>query len=197
MNITNKTNNNMEMETISKEEQNIKSFEDIKTFIDALDALDYDDYHKGVFINEANNNGFFSLAMEAMFKLKFINRALNKGHNMSLTESEGYLWIPYIPFTSQESNWFKEEIESKDLEVIGKFKAEGLIYTVLGGKANAGSINFGLGGYNPHVGVGFATSSAAFLTCATEKIAKHFSKHFGMLIIQAIYGDLKGFEILK
>ena len=36
-----------------------------------------------------------------------------------------------------------------------------------------------------------------FLGCASEEIARHFGKYFGMLITEAKYGDLPDFEIVS
>ena len=44
--------------------------------------------------------------------------------------------------------------------------------------------------------VGYCYSDSGFLGCATEEIARHFGKYFGMLITEAKYGDLKDFEIV-
>ena len=40
------------------------------------------------------------------------------------------------------------------------------------------------------------TAATAFLGCMTKEIAKHFGKYFGMLITEAKYGDIPGFEIV-
>ena len=42
----------------------------------------------------------------------------------------------------------------------------------------------------------YMNSDSWFLGCATEEIARHFSKYFGMLITEAKYSDLKDFEIV-
>ena len=47
------------------------------------------------------------------------------------------------------------------------------------------------------MGIGFADAYAGFLGCATEEIAQHFGKYFGILITEAKYGDLPNFEIIS
>lgn len=36
-----------------------------------------------------------------------------------------------------------------------------------------------------------------FLGCASEEIAEHLGKYFGMLITEAKYGDMVDFEIIE
>lgn len=40
-------------------------------------------------------------------------------------------------------------------------------------------------------------AAAGFLGCASEEIAKHLSKYFGMLITEAKFGDIIDFEIIE
>ena len=79
--------------------------------------------------------------------------------------------------------------------IIGAIKNKEKTYRVLGNKCNLGSSK-GLSSFYPKEGIGLASPSVAILGCATEEIAKHFSKYFGMLITEAKYGDLPDFEIV-
>lgn len=45
--------------------------------------------------------------------------------------------------------------------------------------------------------MGDTNANSGFLGCATEEIAKHFGKYFGMLITEAKYGDIVNFEIIE
>lgn len=82
------------------------------------------------------------------------------------------------------------------MEVIGKIKSEGEEYNVLGGGAvNSG--NSSLGSFNSNNDLGVALADVGFLGCATEEIAKHFGKYFGMLITIAKYGDIVDFEVIE
>ena len=44
---------------------------------------------------------------------------------------------------------------------------------------------------------GKADANFAFLGCASKEIAKHLGKYFGVLITEAKFGDLDGFEIIE
>ena len=45
--------------------------------------------------------------------------------------------------------------------------------------------------------MGYANAAIGFMGCASEEIAQHLSRYFGMLITEAKYGDLDGFEIIE
>ena len=92
--------------------------------------------------------------------------------------------------------FFEKQINSDKMEIIGTIKCEGEKYNILGGHA-FGSGLAGLGYFDPNDGVGNAFATVGFLGCANEEIAKHFGKYFGMLIIEAMYGRLDGFEVIE
>ena len=139
-----------------------------------------------------------SKASAAMFKLNIIRKALNLGQDLHLTKDskDFYIYYPYNPFVTKSSTYYKSEINSDKMEVIGKIKSEGEEYNVLGGSATRG-VNTGLGGFTFYDEVGFADASIGFLGCASKEIAKHFGKYFGMLITEAKYGDMVNFEIVE
>lgn len=88
------------------------------------------------------------------------------------------------------------------MEVIGKFKYEGEKYNILGGYAFGVGYAFdcslaGLGYFDSDAGVGGANANVGFFGCANEKIAKHLSKYFGVLITEAKYGDLYSFDVIE
>ena len=123
-----------------------------------------------------------SKASAAMFKLNIIRKALNLGQDLHLTKSPkgSYFYYPYNPFVAKSSTWYESKFTSDKIEAIGKIKSRGEEYNVFGGNTASGcGNNFG------------------FLSCANEKIAEHFSKYFGMLIIEAKYGDMVDFEIVE
>lgn len=45
--------------------------------------------------------------------------------------------------------------------------------------------------------MGNADADIGFLGCATEEIAKHFGLHFGMLVMEAMYGDMVDFKTVE
>ena len=170
------------------------NFKNITTFKKACEALglNYDDMF---YITK--NIATISKASAAMFKLNIIRKALNLGQDLHLTKDpeDSYIYYPYNPFVTKSSTYYKSEINSGKMEVIGKIKSEGEEYNVLGGSASGG--NASLGSFNSYFGVGCANASFGFLGCANEEIAKHLGKYFGMLITEAKYGDMVDFEIIS
>ena len=172
------------------------NYKDITTFKKACEALglNYD-----IISIVAKDVATFSRASAAMFKLNIIRKALNLGQDLHLTkdpECPEYsgIYYPYNPFVTKSSTYYKSEINSGKMEVIGKIKSEGEEYNVLGGIANNGDA--GLGYFDSNAGVGGAYADVGFLGCANEEIAKHFGKYFGMLITEAKYADMIDFEII-
>lgn len=138
----------------------------------------------------------FSRSTSAMYKLNIIRQALNLGCDLSLTRDpkSSYLYYPYNPFMTSSSTYYDSELNSGEMEVIGKIKSEGEEYNILGGKA----INGSDGGFCSDDGIGFAYTNFGFLGCASKEIAKHFGKYFGMLITTAKYADIiKDFEVIE
>ena len=141
----------------------------------------------------------FSRSTSAMFKLNIIRKALNLGQDLHLTKNpeNSHIYYPYNPFVTKSSTYYKSEIDSGKMEVIGKIKSEGEEYNVLGGYAFYGSLT-GLGGFNSNLGIGVTDADIGFLGCATKEIAEHFGKYFGMLITTAKYADIiKDFEVIE
>ena len=172
----------------------ICDFKNITTFKKACEALDL---NYGDMACMARVIAKTSKASAAMFKLNIIKKALNLGKNLHLTKDlkGSRIYYPYNPFVTDNSSFFKSEIASSRMEVIGRIKNEGTLYNVLGD--NAMSVNAGLGCFNSNIGVGFAAVNLGFLGCASKEIAQHFGKYFGMLITQAKYGDMVDFEIIN
>ena len=170
-------------------------YSQIKTLEDACKALglNYD-----IISIVTKDVALYSRASAAMFKLNIIRKALNLGQDLHLTKDpeDSYIYYPYNPFVTKSSIYYKSYINSGKMEVIGKIKSEGEEYNVLGGSAFNGSFA-GLGGFLSNGGVGFASASIGFLGCATEEIAQHFGKYFGMLITEAKYADMVYFEIIE
>lgn len=171
------------------------NFENITSFKVACIALGLNYIDISVIIG---NIARFSRASAAMFKLNIIRKALNLGQGLYLTKNSGnsYIYYPYNPFVTKSSTYYKSEINSGKMKVIGKIKSEGEEYNVLGGYANIGS-SAGLGYFCSGIGVGYTSAVIGFLGCANKEIAQHLGKYFGMLITEAKYGDMVDFEIIK
>ena len=171
------------------------SFKNITTFEKACETLDLNYADMACMARVIAKT---SKASAAMFKLNIIRKALNLGQDLRLTKDpkSSYMYYPYNPFVTKSSTYYKSEINSGKMEVIGKIKSEGEEYNVLGGSTTL-SANAGLGGFASTNGVGFADATFGFLGCANKEIAEHFGKYFGMLITEAKYGDMVDFEIIS
>ena len=179
------------LKAFTKEELEAPQFKDIKSFKDACTALhlNYD-----LILSHVIGIAQYSRASAAMFKLNMIRKALNLGQNLDLVK-ESRIYYPYNPFITDNSNYYNKDSDLKEMMIIGAIKNKEKTYRVLGNKCNLGSSK-GLSSFYPKEGIGLASPSIAILGCATEEIAKHFSKYFGMLITEAKYGDLPDFEIV-
>ena len=186
---------NIALKAYSKEQLSF-DFTKIKTFEDACKALGLD-YKKCLFKADAIAND--SKASAAMYKLNIVRKALNLGQDLHFAENPkgSYIYYPYNPFVTKSSTYYKSEIDSGKMEVIGKIKSEGVEYNVLGGSAyDGGFTGFGLFYYFD--GVGHADANIGFLGCVSKEIAEHLGKYFGMLITEAKYGDMiEDFEIIE
>lgn len=185
------------LQAFSKEELDAFDFTKIKTFRDALNALGYSGYDMQKIMEKTKSISYYSRASAAMIKLNIIRKALNLGQDLHLTKDpeDSYIYYPYNPFVTESSTYYKNELDSGRMKVIGKIMSEGEVYNVLGGHADIGG-STGLGYFRSHDGVGYAYANIGFLGCASKKIAQHFGKHFGMLITEAKYGDMVDFEII-
>ena len=186
------------LQAFSEEELTTFDFTKIKTFEDALTALGYKESTKVYIRNTINDISMYSRASAAMTKLNIIRKALNLGQDLHLTKNPkgSRIYYPYNSFVTKSSTYYKSEINSGKMEVIGKIKSEGEEYNVLGVLAYDSS-HVGLGGFHSYDGVGFAYAGIGFLGCASKEIAQHFGKYFGMLITEAKYGDIVDFEIIE
>ena len=178
------------------EKELVVDYKKITNFRKACDALylNYDEIKE-----KADTIYNISKSSAAMFKLNIIRKALNLGQDLHLTKNpkDSYIYYPYNPFVTKSSTYYKSEINSGKMKVIGKIKSEGEEYNVLGGGAD-NSGDAGLGYFYSYNGVGSAFTDVGFLGCANKEIAQHFGKYFGMLITEAKYGSIiNDFEIVE
>lgn len=171
------------------------NYRNIKSLSDACEVLGFD--YVGI-TAMALSIARFSKSSAAMFKLNIIRKALNLGQDLNLTKDpeDSYIYYPYNPFASNSSTYYKSDIISGRMKVIGKIKSKGEEYNVLGDCADNGSYA-GLGNFRSCDGVGLVNANVGFLGCANKEIAQHFGKYFGMLITEAKYGDMVDFEIIE
>ena len=183
------------LECYSVDELKVVSFEEIKTFEDAVNVLNLNIDDVYITINRLEK---ISKASAAMFKLNIIRKALNLGQDLHLTKDQegSCIYYPYNPFITKSSTYYDDDLSSGEQKIIGKIKSEGEEYNVLGGYALNGGNSAGLGFFYSPYGVGDAFAAFGFIGCANKEIAKHLGKYFGMLITEAKYGDMVDFEIL-
>lgn len=146
-------------------------------------------------------NRTLSISTSAMFRLNIIRQALNFGQDMQLVKnpSKSYIYCPYNPFITKVEGfrYYKDQIDSGVIEIIGEIRTGGVSYYVLNSVAYFNGID-GLGNFNYSTGSGRAITDSGFLGCASREIAEHFGKYFGMLITTAKYADIiKDFEVIE
>ena len=182
------------LQTFNEEELKF-NFRNIKTLEDACNALNLD--YKDV-VKKADCIELYSKASASVFKLNIVKKALNLGHNLNFAKDpkDSFVYYPYNPFVTKSSTCYKKELKASEMRIIGKLNNDGEKYYLLGNSAYS-STHEGLSNFNSFNGVCYAFASCGFLGCANGKIAKHFSLYFGVLIAEAKYGDLKGFEIIR
>lgn len=183
------------LQAFSKDELGGYNFKNITTLKKACEAIKL---NYGIISIVIKDITIYSKASAAMFKLNIIRKALNLGQDLHLTKDpeNSRIYYPYNPFTIENSIYYEGDVNSGIMEVIGKIKTDGIVYNVFGGCAGRSGYA-GLGNLRFYDNVGFANASDGFLGCATKEIAQHFGKYFGMLITEAKYGDLPGFEIIE
>ena len=162
------------------------NFRSIKTFEKACEVLDIDYDHINSVIEDILIFGGGISSVE-MLKLNIIKKALNLGQDLSFTENSKnpHLYYPYNPCVNKNSTLYKSKLDFGEMEIIGKIKVGKTEYNILSGGAICSCFNVGCFG-----------NYGEFLGCATEEIARHFSKYFGMLITKAKYSNLEDFEII-
>ena len=99
------------------------NFKNITTFKKACEALGFD---YGDMTCMARKIATFSRASAAMLKLNIIRKALNLGQDLHLTKDteDSCIYYPYNPFVTKGSTYYKSEINSGRMEVIGNIKSE-------------------------------------------------------------------------
>ena len=172
-------------------------FRHIVTFEDACKVLGL--RYSVSYENRLNRT--LSISTSAMFRLNIIRQALNFGQDMQLVKnpSKSYIYCPYNPFITKVEGfrYYKDQINSGVIEIIGEIRTGGVSYYVVNSFAYFNGID-GLGNFNYSTGSGRAITGSGFLGCASREIAEHFGKYFGMLITTAKYADIiKDFEVIE
>ena len=155
--------------TISFIDEDIKTR--VRTVEDAFEVLEEE------YPNWLNSAPY---SVRKMYELQTVLRALNRGHNFSLTE--GRVWYPWIRFYVQS-----KLPDSEKKNVIAKFTSEGERYYLLGGYANGSYA--GLGYFYSYYGVSTAYAYVGCLACKDEETALYVATQFGQLVFDAIYAN--------
>lgn len=184
-NSENDTLKKIALQAFSKNELKF-NFRSIKTFKKACEVLDIDYDHINSVIEDILIFGGGISSVE-MLKLNIIKKALNLGQDLSFTENSKnpHLYYPHNPCVNKNSTLYKSKLDLGGMEIIGKIKFGKTEYNVLGGSTICSCVSVGCFG-----------NYGEFLGCATDEIAKHFGKYFGMTIIKAKYSNLEDFEII-
>lgn len=85
------------LQAFSKEELTTYDFTKIKTFEDALTALEYTESSKEYIRTTIKDVSMYSIASAAMCKLNIIRKALNLGQDLHLTKNpeNSHIYYPY------------------------------------------------------------------------------------------------------
>lgn len=183
-----------DIKPFSKDKLKPSSFNEIKTFKDAVRTLGLNLDWVSNIISEIE---IVSKATAAMFKLNIIKKALNLNQDLRLTKEPKHtcIYYPCNQLVIKNTTYYVDALYSDRIDIIGKIRCEGSEYYVIGGEISGGG-NDGLGGFCYRGETGDALANVAFLGCASDEIAKHFGKYFGMLITEAKFGDLPDFEVI-
>lgn len=199
-NSDNATLKKVALQAFSEEELNVFDFTKVKTFKDALLCIcKFNSCEYNSIVETVNRLRVISKASAAMFMLNIVRKVLNTGYNLHLTKNadeQNYTWYPYFRFVTKDSTYYDDELKSSEYKKLGEITSEGVTYDILGGGAYNGG-HAGLGYFYSHYGVGTAVAIIGFLGCATKEIAKHFGENFGMLVMEAMYGDMVDFKGVK
>ena len=165
-----------------KEDELVENpWELIKTFEDACAVLNINpdmEYLDRIFDSHLQN----------MYKLKIVKKALN-GAEWEPDLNTGMIYFPWLRYHSTSSSY------NSDLTPIAKFKSKDNdnVYTLVGGDYNYYSGGLGSFGFRH----GDVYASLGLLGCKSKEIAKYFSKTFGKLIFDAIYGQYNNYTWIE
>ena len=163
LNSGNKQFQEIALQAFSKNELTF-DFRRILTLKDACEVLGF---NCTFVLSVSNSMYYYSKASAAVLQLNLIRKALNLGQDLHLAKNpkDSCLYYPCNPFITEGSTYYKEELDSGEMEIIGKIRSGGEVYNVLGGFVGA-SGSAGLGSFTLDDGVGRANAYFGFLGCA-------------------------------
>lgn len=184
------------LRTFSEKELKTVHYTEIKDFNDAIKALNYNSHDIQKIYSTIDAISNYSKASAAMFKLNIIRRALNKDYDLHLTtdiEKNACVWCPNINFVVS-GYIFPDDLEENIK--IGTFVSENVKYDAYFTDIETDACG-GVGSFMQCYGISYSHPNIGFFGCATKEIAKHFGEYFGMLILEAMYGDIVNFNIIE
>ena len=171
------------LQAFTEQELATPNYRDITTFEDAVKALGLNMTDVNYDLKNLNGvEGRLGKHLTAIYKLDIIRKALNGDWKPELTK--GTIYYGWVRF------YLPNKIPS-DGKVIGKLKANGQKYLLVGGSGGYRS-SAGLGSFYPGFGFGNSIASLGLLCCKSEEIAKHLSTHFGKIIFDTYYAQHVG-----
>ena len=162
-------------------------FQEVKDIADAVRVLNIGGYES--ILDGLEDLWFVSHSASKVCELSLIRKALHVEYDLPSFEDmdETGIYYPTLHFRKQAysdlAEWDREG-------VIGKLVFRGKNYLVFGGWSRLVEYN-GLSNL-----LDLETASPSYILskligCATPEIAQHFSKYFGMTILEAMVGDIK------
>lgn len=176
------------LQAYTEEELELPHWQSIKTFEDAYNALRMSYARMIDHIRTIEHLGMVNNLQKhltAVYKLDLIRKALNKGWKPKM--SEGTVYYPYIRYYPTGDDTIKIS-EDNNFRVTGRFKADGVEYSLIGGDYYC--CNYGLGDYR-FDGGGLQVRLGLF-ACKSKEIAEHMSKYFTKEIFDACYAQYIG-----
>lgn len=177
------------LQAYTEEELTVSEWYNIKTFWDAVWALDLTKTRVLTAINNIQCmevNSYVKRHLIAVYELDIIRMALNKGWNPKMTK--GTIYYPNVRFyiAGAES---REAAENNDWEVKEIFKTDGKKYSLVGGDCNS---YYGTGISIFGQRYGSICPNVSLLCCKSKEIAQHMSRYFAKEIFEACYAHHVG-----
>lgn len=177
---SNKALKEVALQVFSEEELTRKSFQDIKTFWNAIEYLESRDMCKDL-IHEYRECVPDSYS-EKLCMYRIIVAALTNNEKRKLTTGKCYFPIVQFCEIGKEENCFGST-------KVGTIEHDGKQYNVLSGSAGCGS-RAGIGDFGFASTVSYAYAIVGFRSVGSTEIAEYISKQFGKLLFEVQYGGI-------
>lgn len=176
----NKALKEVALQVFSEEELTRKSFQDIKTFWNALKYLESRDMCKDL-IHEYRECVPDSYS-EKLCMYRIIVAALTNNEERKLTTGKCYFPIVQFCEVGKEKNCFGNI-------KVGTIEYESKRYNVIGGRVHNGS-SAGVGCFSSDPAVAYSNAGVGFRSVDSREIAEYISKQFGKLLFEVHYSGI-------